>query len=96
MVLVGHCTLNDWAAAGHAAMHIDTNNKLAVPNFLLPMRPPSSPPRAAVFPNCGDAGLIKRAPQETFLHCDRFADSAFNAGDDVLFSERSPLFLAIG
>jgi hypothetical protein len=60
MVLVGHCTRNDCAAAGNAAAQ-NTNKKMQViSNFLLVMRPPSPPKAAIILPGCGKI-LLDRA-----------------------------------
>src|ERR1700741_1971540 len=61
MGLVGHCTLNEYAAAGSAATENNTNNMLAMPNFLLPMRHPSLPPAAAISLIRAVATLVDQA-----------------------------------
>jgi hypothetical protein len=64
MVLGGHWTRNDCAAAGNAAAQ-NTNNKMQViSNFLLVMRPPSPPKAAIILPGCGTFCWINLLPQQ--------------------------------
>jgi len=95
MVLVGHCTWNDWPAAGSAATQKSTNKINVVPNFLLAMYPPSSFILLPSSPQAAEKSRLHLHPVDQVHAASRFQyldctatgtqTSHSNEGDSISF-----------